>query len=132
MLHIPGDIAAAYLETLETTRGTTLNSFQVRIGLPFVVPRLFEDDLSRLATVVGPLEVHPSEIIDVLRRAFGIRVVDEDVLHDAYPLEGPVVILAFGLDAREDGRKSRALAGCLGCLFPVVAIEHLLENCPRR
>ena len=94
--------------------------------------RLFEDDLSRLATVVGPFEVHIPEIVDVLRGAFGDWVVDEDVFDYAYPLEGPVVILAFGLHASEERSLRRTLAWWLRCLFPVVAVEYLLKHCARR
>jgi len=60
LLHISGDVASADLETLETTRGTPFDGFQFRMGLSVVIACLFEDDLSRLAAVVGPLEVHVS------------------------------------------------------------------------
>ena len=85
--------------------------------------RLLEDDLSRLAAVVGPLEVHVSKIVDVLRGAFSNWVVDEDVFECAHPLEGPVVILVFGLHTSDEGSLRRALAWRLGCLFPADAIE---------
>ena len=123
LLHLSRDVASTDLETLEPTNGSILESYQVRKGLPLVMPRLFEDDLSRLAAVVGPLEVHIPKIVDILRRAFSNWVVDEDVFEYAHPLEGPVVILVFGLHASDERSLRRALAWWLGCLFPADAVE---------
>ena len=102
LLHISGDVASADLESLESTSGSTLDSFHVGKCLSFIMSRLFEDNLSRLALLVGPLKVHVPEIVDILRRSFSIWVVCEDVFKYANALEGPVVKLAFGLHASDE------------------------------
>lgn len=94
--------------------------------------RLFKDDLSRLALLVGPLEVHVPEVVDVLGGSLGMWVVGEDVLERADALEGPVVKLVLRLDAGDERRRGYALAGRLRDLFPVDAVEYLLKNCARR
>ena len=93
--------------------------------------RLFKDDLSRLALLVGPLEVHVPEVVDVLGGSLGMWVVGEDVLERADALEGPVVKLVLRLDAGDERRRGYALAGRLRDLFPVDAVEYLLKNCAR-
>jgi hypothetical protein len=126
LLHISSDVASTYLKTLEPTSGGILDSYQVRKGFYFVMSCLFEVHLSRLAAVVGPLEVHISIIVDVLRRAFGDWMVDEDVFEYACPLEEPLQNLS------EERSKRWALAWWLGRLFPVGAVEYLLKNCARQ
>ena len=58
-------------------------------------------------------------------------MVGEDIFECADALEGSVVKLVFGLDARDERRGGYALAGWLRCFFPIAAVEDLLENCGR-